>query len=62
METDYLLCDVGELVNARRFLQRRGIDRHYAGEWSGSIVTWPRAEDGSDAEKRYREIRLSQGQ
>ncbi|KAH1712934.1 hypothetical protein KXX40_005117 [Aspergillus fumigatus] len=51
METDYLLCDVGELVNARRFLQRRGIDRHYAGEWSGSIVTWPRAEDGSDAER-----------
>ncbi|EAW22560.1 uncharacterized protein NFIA_012490 [Aspergillus fischeri NRRL 181] len=52
LETDYLLCEVGELLNARRFLQRREIERHYAGEWSGSIVTWPRAEDGSDAERR----------
>jgi hypothetical protein len=52
IETDYLLCEVEELLNARRFLQRRGIERHYAGEWSGSVVTWPRAEDGSDTEKR----------
>ncbi|GIK04579.1 hypothetical protein Aspvir_008662 [Aspergillus viridinutans] len=52
IETDYLLCEVGELLNARRFLQRRGIERHYAGEWSGSIVTWPRAQDASDAERR----------
>ncbi|KAF7164679.1 hypothetical protein CNMCM5623_009092 [Aspergillus felis] len=52
IETDYLLCEVGELLNARRFLQRRGIERHYAGEWSGSIVTWPTAQDASDAERR----------
>ncbi|GFF30176.1 hypothetical protein IFM46972_02846 [Aspergillus udagawae] len=52
IETDYLLCEVGELLNARRFLQSRGIERHYAGEWSGSIVTWPRAQDASDAERR----------
>ncbi|GAQ10645.1 hypothetical protein ALT_7966 [Aspergillus lentulus] len=50
--TDYLLCEFGELLNARRFLQRRGIERHYAGKWSGSLVTWPRAQDASDAERR----------
>ncbi|KAF7113702.1 hypothetical protein CNMCM5793_003058 [Aspergillus hiratsukae] len=52
IETDYLLCEVGELLNARRFLQRLGIERHYAGEWSGRIVTWPRAQDASDADRR----------
>ncbi|PKX94062.1 uncharacterized protein P174DRAFT_369121 [Aspergillus novofumigatus IBT 16806] len=50
--TNYLLCEVGELLNARQFLQRRGIERHYAGKWSGSIVTWPSAQDASDAERR----------
>ncbi|RHZ43153.1 uncharacterized protein CDV56_100869 [Aspergillus thermomutatus] len=52
IETDYLLCEVGEVLNARRFLQKRGIEIHYAGEWSGSVVTWPRAQNGSDSGRR----------
>ena len=38
VKTDYLLCHAGDLLNARRFLHRRGLDRSFAGNWSNSLV------------------------
>lgn len=47
---DYLLCQSGELLAARRFLQKRGIDRSYAGDWRNDMVTLRAPEDDSEPE------------
>lgn len=38
MRNDFFSCHLGELVNAKRFLDNRGIDKSYAGEWSNGMV------------------------
>ncbi|KKK12584.1 hypothetical protein AOCH_006124 [Aspergillus ochraceoroseus] len=37
VKTDYLLCEAQELLSARRFLRRRGIDIKFAGNWSNNM-------------------------
>lgn len=49
IKIDFFSCYPGELVNARRFLNKRGIDQSYAGEWSNGIAVWRATED----EKKY---------
>ncbi|KAI9923826.1 hypothetical protein MW887_008308 [Aspergillus wentii] len=50
IHTDYLLCHAGEIMNARRFLHKRGIDRGYAGTWSNSLAVLQIFEDDSEPE------------
>lgn len=47
-EADYLFCQSGELLNARQFLHRRGIERRYAGDWGNSFVTMRSSEPDSE--------------
>ncbi|RMJ26373.1 hypothetical protein PHISP_02753 [Aspergillus sp. HF37] len=47
---DYLLCESGDLLNARRFLHKRGINRSYAGDWSNNMVTLRAPNDDSEPE------------
>jgi hypothetical protein len=47
---DHLLCQSGDLLNARRFLHKRGIDRSYAGDWSNDMVTLRAPDDDSEPE------------
>ncbi|KAL1969407.1 hypothetical protein VTN77DRAFT_8845 [Rasamsonia byssochlamydoides] len=43
--TDYLLCQAKELLLARRFLSKRGLDPQYAGEWSNDFVYLPKSQN-----------------
>lgn len=47
---DYLLCQSGELLAAREFLHRRGIERSYAGDWDNSLITLRAPETDSEPE------------
>ncbi|KAH8698475.1 hypothetical protein BGW36DRAFT_358011 [Talaromyces proteolyticus] len=38
---EYLLCKVGDLLLARRFLSRRGLPLAYAGDWNNDYVATP---------------------
>lgn len=50
IQYDYLLCSAGEILNARRFLQRRGLDRRYAGEWSNNMAFLRTPKDDVESE------------
>lgn len=43
--TDYLLCQAKDLLLARRFLSRRGLDPRYAGEWNNDFVYLPKSQN-----------------
>ncbi|ODM16724.1 hypothetical protein SI65_07689 [Aspergillus cristatus] len=45
IKMDFFSCYPGELVNAKRFLDKRRIDTGYAGEWSDGIADWRTTED-----------------
>jgi hypothetical protein len=48
--TDYLLCRAKELLMARRFLSKRGLDSQYAGEWSNDFVYLPKLQNDQEEE------------
>lgn len=48
IKMDFFSCYPGELVNARRFLDKRRIDNGYAGEWSDGIADWKATEEGKN--------------
>lgn len=37
IRADFFSCHLRELVNAKRFLDKRGIDKSYAGEWNNGM-------------------------
>lgn len=45
IKMDFFSCYPGELVNARRFLDKRRIDNGYAGKWSDGIADWKATEE-----------------
>lgn len=40
LKMDFFSCHVGELENAQRFLNQRGLDMSYSGEWSNGMSVW----------------------
>lgn len=40
LKIDFFSCHVGELENAQRFLNQRGLDIGYSGEWSSGMSVW----------------------
>lgn len=44
VKIDFFSCYAGELVNAQRFLDQRGLDMVYAGEWCNGTSTWRKTE------------------
>lgn len=50
LDMDYLLCQSRELLTARRFLHRRGIDRSFAGDWGNEMVSLKGPDDGAEPE------------
>lgn len=50
IKSDYLLCQAGEVLGARRFLHKCGLDPHYAGDWSNEMVVLRKSRD-QDVEK-----------
>lgn len=45
----YLLCQVGDLLLARKFLSKRGLPMIYAGEWHNQFVATPSISSSGDA-------------
>lgn len=45
IRTDYLLCQAKDLLLARKFLSKRGLDPRYAGEWNNDFVYLPKSQN-----------------
>ncbi|KAI2900353.1 hypothetical protein CBS76997_1142 [Aspergillus niger] len=45
LNSDILLCQASELLDAELFLRTRGLDRKYAGEWGNGTSAWQALED-----------------
>lgn len=45
LEFDFFSCHVGEIVNAQRFLDKRGLNVSYAGEWRDGMSIWGKSKD-----------------
>ncbi|KAL2006422.1 hypothetical protein VTN00DRAFT_9090 [Thermoascus crustaceus] len=48
--SDYLLCQAGEVLGARRFLHKRGLDPRYAGDWNNEMVVLRKSQGDLDTE------------
>ncbi|KAL1999293.1 hypothetical protein VTN02DRAFT_4724 [Thermoascus thermophilus] len=48
--SDYLLCQAGEVLGARRFLHKRGLDPRYAGDWHNEMVVLRKSQGDPDTE------------
>lgn len=48
--SDYLLCQAGEVLGARRFLHKHGLDPRYAGDWNNEMVVLRKSQGDPDTE------------
>ena len=48
--TDLMMCQAHDLLKARQYLHRRGLPRHYAGNWGDSLVVLKEYEGDDPAE------------
>ncbi|KAJ9243367.1 hypothetical protein DTO169E5_2949 [Paecilomyces variotii] len=52
-ESDYLLCKAGEVLTARRFLHKRGLDPLFAGRWGNEMAVLQSSVNKSEPDRLH---------